>query len=76
MSFVITPLLGNLYDSLEQLNDEFILERGVLQGSVLSPALFLLVMNPLLRQLEHNSLGPSVHGTYAGAFAHLMTYAL
>ena len=43
---------------------------SVLQGSVLSPVLSLLVMDPLLRELEHNSLGPSVYGTYAGAFAH------
>ena len=53
-----------------QLSAEFTLECGVLQGSVLSPVLFLLVMNHLIRELEHNSLGPSVHGTYAGAFAH------
>ena len=31
------------------------IQRGVKQGSVLSPALFLLVMEPLLRCL--NSLG-------------------
>ena len=27
-------------------------------------------MDPLLRELEHSSLSPSVYGTYAGAFAH------
>ena len=53
-----------------QLSAEFTLECGVLQGSVLSPVLFLLVMDPLLRELECSSLGPSVYGTYAGAFAH------
>ena len=53
-----------------QLSAEFTLERGVLQGSVLSPVLFLLVMDPLLRELERNSLGPFVYGTYAGAFAY------
>ena len=37
-----------------------LLERGVLQGPVLSPILFL----------ERNSLGPSVYGTYASASAH------
>ena len=37
-----------------QLSAEFTPERGVLQGSVLSPVLFLLVMDPLLRELEHN----------------------
>ena len=54
-----------------QLLAEFTLEHGVLQGSVLSPVLFLLVMDPLLRELEHNSLGSSVYGTYAGTFAHV-----
>ena len=53
-----------------RLSAEFTLERGVLQGSVLSPVLFLLVMDPLLGELERSSLGPSVYGTYAGAFAH------
>ena len=49
---------------------EFILERDVLQGSVLSPVLFLLVIDPLLRELERSSLGPSVYCTYASTFAH------
>ena len=53
-----------------RLSAEFTLDHGVLQGSVLSPVLFLLVMDPLLRQMECNSLCPSVYGTYAGAFAH------
>ena len=28
-------------------------------------------MDPLLRELEHNSLGSSVYATYAGTFAHV-----
>ena len=48
----------------------FTLERGVLQGSVLSPILFLLVMDPLLQTLENKNLGPNISGTYVGAFAH------
>ena len=48
----------------------FTLERGVLQGSVLSPILFLLVMDPLLQTLENKNLGPNIYGTYVGAFAH------
>ena len=51
----------------------FIIERGVLQGSVLSPVLFLLVMDPLLQGLEANHLGhvgPSLRNTYLGALLH------
>ena len=49
------------------LTPEFTLERGVLQRSVLSPILFLLVMDPLLGSLESSGLGPDI---YAGAYAH------
>ena len=53
------------------LSSPFTLERGVLQGSVLSPALFLLIMDPpLLKSLQNNGLGPSVGHTYAGSFIH------
>ena len=38
----------------------FSVERGVKQGSVLSPVLFLIVMNPLLKQLQESSLGLSL----------------
>ena len=44
------------------------IQRGVKQGSVLSPALFLLVMDPLLRVLEQSGL--SVNNFYAGGFLH------
>ena len=42
--------------------------RGVRQGSILSPALFLLVMDLLLRQLQSQSIGISVNSTYAGGY--------
>ena len=52
------------------LTPAFTLEQGVLQGSVLSPVLFLLVMDPLLQTLESCNLDPSISGMYTGAFAH------
>ena len=38
--------------------------------TVLSPILFLLVMDPLLQELRQISCGPSVCGLYLGAFSH------
>ena len=52
------------------LSSMFTLQRGVLQGSVLSPVLFLLIMDPLLKSLQSKALGPSIGDTYAGAFIH------
>ena len=40
------------------------------QGSVLSPALFLLVMDPLLRQLQASGLGLTINKYYAGGYMH------
>jgi len=45
----------------EGLSKSYVLERGVKQGSILSPALFLLVMDPLLSLLETSSIGLSVN---------------
>ena len=52
----------------QHLSSPFPLRRGVRQGSILSPALFLLVMDPLLRQLQSLSMGASVNNMYAGGF--------
>ena len=54
----------------QHLSSPFPLGRGVRQGSILSPALFLLVMDPLLRQLQSLSMGASVNNMYAGGFLH------
>ena len=53
-----------------RLSDSYHVERGVKQGSVLSLALFLLVMDPLLRQLQVSGVGLSINSFYAGGFLH------
>ena len=41
------------------------------QGSVLSPSLCLMVMDPLLRQLEESGVGLSINNFYMGGFLHV-----
>ena len=53
-----------------QLSKPFPVERGIRQGSVLSPVLFNMVMDPLLSEMKSRKLGLSVNGLYLGAFAH------
>ena len=51
-------------------SDPFPISRGVKQGSVLSPLLFLIAVDPLLKTLKckHDSL--SIHGNFMGGAAH------
>ena len=53
-----------------QLSKPFYIRRGIRQGSVLSPSLFNLVMDPLPTTLKSRGLGLSVNGLFLGAFAH------
>ena len=49
---------------------KFPVTRGIHQGSVLSPVLFLMVMDPLLQQLEKSALVPSINNLYVWSFLH------
>ena len=49
---------------------EIPISRGVRQGSVLSPVLFLLVMDPVLLELKSKKCGLNVCGLYLGTFSH------
>ena len=53
-----------------RVSESFNICMGVKQRSVLSPALFLLVMDPLLRDLQASGVGLSLNGFYAGGFLH------
>ena len=55
----------------ERLCRSYCVVRRVKQGSVLSPALFILVMDPLLCWLDSSELGLSVSENYAGGFLHV-----
>ena len=54
----------------DKLSNAFPVQRGVRQGSVLSPTLFLLVMDRLLKKLESASLGLKINDLFVGGFAH------
>jgi hypothetical protein len=52
------------------LSDPFPVERGVKQGSVLSPTLFFTVMDTLLHHITRENCGLSVSGSFIGAAIH------
>jgi hypothetical protein len=51
-------------------SSSFGISRGVKQGSVLSPTLFLTVMDLLLKRLRESECGLYVRGTYMGGAVH------
>ena len=52
------------------ISDKFTISRGVKQGSVLSPTLFLIVMDVLLKRMRESNCGLSIRGTHMGAGIH------
>ena len=52
------------------LSTEFTIERGVKQGSILSPIVFTLVIVPLLEKMVSSGLGVSIAGLQLGTMAH------
>ena len=53
-----------------RVSDPFLITRGVKQGSVLSPSLFLVVMNTLIQKLRSISCGASLQGINTGTAIH------
>ena len=51
-------------------SEVFPIKRGVKQGSVLSPVLFTLVMDPILQSLKEKPCGLNICGLYLGTFCH------
>jgi Reverse transcriptase (RNA-dependent DNA polymerase) len=52
------------------LSKPFVVKSGVLQGSLISPKLFNIVMDSLLNKLEASHFGCHVGGCFAGAIAY------
>ena len=52
------------------ISNSFNISRGVKRGSVLSPTLFLTVMDLLMKRLRESDCGLHVRGTYMGAAVH------
>ena len=70
-------VIGAFYDQVEAsvrvdltYSAKFHLNHEVKQGSVLSPLLFLLVIDSLLMELESSGTGANVHGIYLGSLGH------
>ena len=52
------------------MSEPFTICRGIRQGSILSPMLFNLIMDPLLSEMRSKSLGIIINSLFLGAFAH------
>ena len=70
-------VIGAFYEEVEasvrlgtRHSEKFHLERGVKQGAVLSPLLFLLVIDSLLVDLESSGTGALLNSVYLGSLGH------
>ena len=70
-------IILNLYTSAqskvrvnEGFSDPLSISRGVKQGSALSPLLFLIAVDPMLKTLKFKQAGLSIHGNFVGGAAH------
>ena len=54
----------------DKCSDSFLVNRGVKQGSVLSPTLFIAVMDSLLSFLESSGQRLNLVGLHVGSSAH------
>ena len=61
----------SMVKSAGTLSHPFCVHRGVRQGSVLSPMLFLVVMDSLLHHLHTSGLGLSINGLTLSSAAHV-----
>ena len=76
-------IIANWYSSSESsirlpstVSSSFPVTRGVRQGSVLSPLLFLMVMDSLLKNFRRSNVGLSVSGSFVGGAALQMMFVL
>ena len=64
-------VIKNWYTDVVKANNMlFKVNRGVKQGSVLSPTLFIVVIDSLLSFLESSGQGFTIHGLKVGCSAH------
>ena len=81
---VMLNLIQNIYTGSKakvrmedgQLTPEFEIKRGVKQGDPLSPILFIIFMDSLVKMLQERDLSPTIAGTKIGEFLYADDIAL